>query len=278
MRGSAHIAVQDRLLAEEERRNGRPIDRPSPWMLERETQEYALADGVVVLSSFAKQTFEAQGFPPERLHVLPLGVDSEAFQIPPALVAARNDRIRRGDPLRALYAGALSFRKGLRDLLSTAALTTDIPCEFRLAGGQMPETAQAMATAGPNVIRLGHVPQAMLPAQYWDADLFIFPTIEDGFGVVLPQAQAAGLPLIATDHCAAPDLVENGRNGWVFPIRAPERLAAQLRWCHEHRQAFTDIASDVCTRFRPRTWAAVAADFERTASPNLSRTREVSCS
>ncbi|MDB6138342.1 MAG: glycosyltransferase, partial [Verrucomicrobiaceae bacterium] len=63
-RGSAHIRTQKRLLEAEGRRAGRPIDMPSAYILAREEQEYALADGVVVLSSFSRESFIQQGYPP----------------------------------------------------------------------------------------------------------------------------------------------------------------------------------------------------------------------
>ena len=61
MRGSAHIREQDRILAEEEERIGRRIERPNRWMIDREEREYTLTDRIVVLSSFAYRSFLAAG-------------------------------------------------------------------------------------------------------------------------------------------------------------------------------------------------------------------------
>ena len=62
MRGSAHIRVQGQILEQEEARTGCRIDRPSPWMIAREEREYGLADRIVVLSTFAFQSFLEQEF------------------------------------------------------------------------------------------------------------------------------------------------------------------------------------------------------------------------
>jgi glycosyltransferase involved in cell wall biosynthesis len=263
MRGSAHIEVQDEILRDEEARTGVAIDRPSPWMKARELREYALANRVLVLSTYAKRTFESRGYPADRLLTLPLGVDVRAFRPSPGVVEARARRIRAGAPLRVLYAGALSLRKGLWDLAEAARRLVDVPIEFRLAGTMLAEAEAAVAGMGAAARPVGKIDQRELPAVYWDADVFVFPTLEDGFGLVLTQAQAAGLPVLSTDHSAAPDLIRDGVDGWILPIRSPELLASRLRWCHEQRESLATMATGVANAFRPRDWSRVAEDFER---------------
>ena len=75
MRGSAHIRTQAELLAEEEARTGTRIDKPGEWIIGRETREYGLVDRVVVLSSFARDSFQAEGVPADKIRLLPLGAD-----------------------------------------------------------------------------------------------------------------------------------------------------------------------------------------------------------
>jgi glycosyltransferase involved in cell wall biosynthesis len=262
MRGSAHIRAQDRLLSDEERRAGVRMDRPSEWMIRRETEEYARADRIVVLSSFARRTFVEEGCDPSVISVLPLGVDVEAFRVTPAARDARTARILGGGRLRVLYVGALSFRKGLLDLVRAAELLRGEPVEFTLVGPRMAESERLLATAGANVRLLPKRPQAGLPEAYAEADLFVFPTIEDGFGMVLTQAKAAGLPILTTDHCAGSDLVTDGRDGWIVPIRDAQALADRLRWCTAHRPAVADMARAVEVDYLPRSWDRVAQDFE----------------
>jgi glycosyltransferase involved in cell wall biosynthesis len=265
MRGSAHVLEQDRVLREEEGRTGVTLDRPSPWMIAREQREYELADRVLVLSTFARRSFEARGVSAARLLVLPLGVDTEAFRPPAGVIAARLRRLRAGEPLRVLYAGALSFRKGCWDLVAMARMLTDRDIEVRLAGPAMSETEALIRSAPPNVVCLGKIPQHDLPAVYWDADVFVFPTLEDGFGLVLTQARAAGLPVICTDHCAGPDLIDEGRDGWVLPIRSPESFADRLRWCDDHREDLAGMAAEIARSRPPSDWSTVAAEFARQA-------------
>lgn len=265
MRGSAHIVAQDRLLADEEVRTSMPIERPDAWMLAREQREYAMADRILVLSSFARDSFAAEGCASSRLAVLPLGVDVAAFRPSDEIRAARAQRIRSGQPLRVLYVGTLSARKGLVDLVETATRLTGERIEFRLVGAETPESRVLLARAGANVTRAGKVAQSDLPSVYHQSDVFLFPTIEDGFGLVLTQAKAAGLPIICTNHCAGPDLLTEGQDGWVVPIRSPEAMVERLRWCDRHRDRLALMADAVAATYRPPDWQAVAADFARLA-------------
>lgn len=260
MRGSAHIREQSELLEAEEQRLGMSIERPSPWMVAREEREYALADRIVVLSTFARTTFERRGVTASRLSVLPLGVDTAAFGVDAEVRERRAARVLEGRPLRVVYAGALSAQKGLLDLLEAARRCADLPIVFELVGAALPEMAGPLAARPGNVVVTGAVDQGALPAVYAAADLFVFPTIQDGFGMVLSQAAAAGLPILCSTNCAGPELIAAGAPGWVVPIRRPDLLADRLRWCHEHRPALAEM---VRTTFVPhvRSWRDVAEDF-----------------
>ena len=275
MRGSSHISVQRRLLDEESRRVGANLDRPSDWMVARERREYQLADRIVVLSSFSAETFVDQGVAPDRLDLLPLGVDVESFRPRIEVFAARAERVRRGDALNVLYVGALSYRKGLFDLLHVARSMTASAVRFTLVGNVMPEVQPLMESLPANVDVKGKVPQPDLPQIYTRADLFLFPTIEDGFPAVLAQAQAAGLPIITTPNGAGRDIVRTERDGWIVPIRSPQAIVDRLEWCGTNRAALAEMAADAGRVGPARTWDQAAEQFEH-ACTRQARSRKVS--
>jgi glycosyltransferase involved in cell wall biosynthesis len=262
MRGSAHISAQSRLLREEEVRAGVPLDRPSRWMTERERREYDLADKIVVLSTFAKRSFEVEGIHASKVAVLPLGVDVRAFRPSPEAIARRQQRLRSGAPLHVLFVGALSYQKGLLDLASAIDTLAAGPFRFTLVGPVTPEAAGVASRLKHRAAIVGKMAQQALPPVYEDADVFLFPTIQDGFGMVLTQAKAAGLPVLATTNCAALDLVTPGRDGWILPIRDVAAIVHQLRWCDAHRDEVARMTAEVYERFQPRDWMSVADDFE----------------
>jgi glycosyltransferase involved in cell wall biosynthesis len=104
--------------------------------------------------------------------------------------------------------------------------------------------------------------EADLPASYNGADLFLFPTIEDGFAVVLAQAKAAALPILTTPHSAGLDLVTPGQDGWIVPVRQPAAIVERLSWCSANRPIVARVVKQVYDTFRPRDWNQVATHFE----------------
>ena len=81
-RGSCHIRDQYLELCKEGKRAGVPIDKPSPWMMRRELNEYKRADKIVTLSSFAQQTFIRRGYTDEKIQLLPLGANTHVQTSP----------------------------------------------------------------------------------------------------------------------------------------------------------------------------------------------------
>jgi len=193
---------------------------------------------------------------------LPLGVDVQAFQPASAEAATRAQRIRAGVPLRVLYVGTLSMRKGLLDLEAALDRLPDVPLDVRLVGTVMPEAVGVLSRLGSRVVHRDAVPQRELPAEYHAADVFVFPTLEDGFGLVLTQAKAAGLPVLCTTNCAGADLIRHGEDGWIVPVRSPGAIAGRLRWCHAEREPFALMAERAASVFRPRDWTTVGREFD----------------
>jgi len=259
-RSSSHIRAQAELLETEERRAGRPIDRPSAWMIHREEREYAKADVIVTLSGFAARTFNGTGYE-DKVVMVPLGVDVSNFRPTADKLEARRQRILNGTKLRVLFVGTKSYRKGLLDLAQIARTLAGW-FEFRFVG---PEETQARALLNElrtHVELVPAMPEAQLREAYEWGDVFVFPTVEDGFAAVLTQAYAAGLPILATTNCGAPDFIRDEETGWILPIRASGRFVERLEWCHRHRTALADTVTRIAHEFHPRTWDDMASDLE----------------
>jgi glycosyltransferase involved in cell wall biosynthesis len=263
VRASAHIRAQDELLREEERRTGTPLDRPSPWMVAREEREYGLADAIRVLSSFAYQTFLAQGIPANKVKLIVSGVQTEAFRASPADLDARCARIVSGAPLRVLNVGTFAYRKGVWDTATIIQALGSARFEYRFVGPVAAEAAGLAARLQASATFVPKQRQSELPAAYAWGDIFMLPTIEDGFPAVLAQAAAAGLPVLTTPNGAGGDLVHDAENGWVLPIRSPQRFVERLQWADTHRHELAKMVRTSQARFRVRDSSTVAAEFEQ---------------
>jgi len=262
VRASAHIRTQARILEEEECRTGTRLDRPSPWIIAREEREYRLADRILLLSSFAQNSMIDEGVDAAKLRLLPLGARLDQFRPLPEVMEARCARILSGQPLRILWVGTLCYRKGMLDMLEILRSPEHERFQFRFVGPVPKETKKLVKSLHPLAEIVSKQPQHELPRWYAEGDLFVLPTLEDGFPVVLAQANAAGLPVLTTPNCCGPDLVREGWTGWVLPIRSPQAFTERLHWCDSHREELAEMVRRTYYQFQPRTWADVAADFE----------------
>lgn len=259
VRGSCHIRHQDRLLREEEARAATPIDRPSAWRIAREEREYSLADRVCVLSEFARRSFVEEGLAPGRVWLNPLALPVERFTASPDALAARTARLRGGGPLRVLTVGHVSYRKGLLDLLATARRLRADEVTFRWVGQVLPEAQRALDHLPAHVDLRPPCPQTEVAVHLAWADLFLLPTIEDGFAVVLAEALAAGVPILTTPNSGGPDLLaHDARSGWLVPIRDPEAMATQLRAIQADRDDLRRRAAELAGHPPRRSWQNVA--------------------
>ena len=239
VRGSSHICFQRRILDDEEKRAGRKIDKPSNWMIMRELQEYWASDLIICLSQFALESFIGEGVPKERLLLNPLGVQQTLFAAAERVLQERRKRILKGK-LRVLTTGTFSLRKGALDYLDIAEKMGG-QFEFVFRGDVAPD-ARYLQSKAEKVIRfLPRVDQHKLPEDYFRADLFLFPTLEDGYAAVLAQASTTGLPILATTNCGARDFLTEGKDAWIFPIRRPDLIIQRLEWCDQNRDKLAKV-------------------------------------
>ncbi len=275
MRGSSHIRTQSNILEEEMRRTGISIDRPSPWMIAREEREYALADKICVLSQFCRDTFIEQGISMQKLSILLLGAAREVFRPIECVVEERYARILSGQPLRVLYVGALSFRKGFFDMERILGRIDRNRFQFRFVGPcahELREFLKRPSFCGTEIVP--KQPQDQLPVHYAWADIFIFPTLEEGYPQVLAQAAVSGLPILTTLNGAGSDIVKNGKTGWILPIREPEKFVQCLNECDNQRRHLAEITRFIYQEFKPRYASDVAADFEKICTEELEKIRD----
>jgi len=189
-------------------------------------RECALADRIVVNSSWSRDALLQEGVAADKIRIVPL-----AYEQPPGSTAFRRrypSAFDRARPLRVLFLGQVNLRKGVAPLLDAIRLLKDEPVEFTIVGPlqiAIPEDLRS----DRRVRWHGPAPRAATGGFYRDADVFLFPTFSDGFGLTQLEAQAWKLPVIATRFCG--EVVEHGRIGWILPAITPQSMADMLRAC-----------------------------------------------
>ena len=187
-------------------------------------RECALADLIVVNSNWSRDALLGEGPAAEKIHVIPLAyetcTDARSFQrlYPRAFSAER--------PLRVLFLGQINLRKGVRELLEAVHLLQGEPVEFWFVG--------PIQTAVTHELRLhpqcrwfSVAPRGKVDSYYRDSDVFILPTLSDGFGLTQLEAQSWKLPVIASRYCG--EVVRDGVNGVLLEEVSGVAIANVLR-------------------------------------------------
>lgn len=211
---------------------------------ERRQQEIALADVIVANSRLTAQSHVRAGADPARMRVVPLAG-------PPPLANLHQPDPRA--PLRVLWASGVTFRKGAHHFFDAwKRLAAGAHAQADMFGGlKMPA---ALLAGLPEGLRFhGSVTQSALFAAMARADVLVFPTLSDGFGMVVSEALAHGVPVIVSDQAGAADRIEPGVNGFVFPAGDVAQLHRLLQWCLDEREALIRMraaASDSAARWQ----------------------------
>lgn len=216
--------------------------------LERKDAELAEAELLVVPSSFVVRSLELAPVRPNRVLVVPYGCG-----VPWHGPVGRR---RADEPLRILFAGTLGQRKGLADLFD-ALDRLAVPHELTLAGPcpwpDCPPLRRALER--PRRRWLGAVPHETLMALMRQHHVLVLPSLIEGLSLVLAEALANALPLVATTHSGAAELVSaDGVEGFVVPIRDPDRIADRLTFLYEHEDVRIAMADAARRRAAQLSW------------------------
>ena len=231
--GSLHQRAERRLLEEEAQLQGLPleIEFAPEWIIEKEDQEFHAADGILVLSEAAKRTLVEEGIDERKVFVNACGVDLSQF------VPAAKDKVdEHGRPVfRIIYCGNISLRKGVHYLLQAFVELRLDNAELWLVGSApAPAYARLISKHCTDKVRfLGTFAQGDLQPIYAQGSVCVLPSLADGFGMVVPQAMACGLPVIVTENVGAADIVQDGVEGFVVPIRDVAALKERLLVLYE---------------------------------------------
>ncbi len=225
--GNSHPDNFWEIIAEEHRRWDCPYP---PVALHHSARSRAMmekVDFVLSPSSFVTRSFLARGFSPDQIIPSIYPVDLSCFT--PSSVPRPASR-----PLTVTTTGTLSLRKGTPYLLEA----------FRLVLKKHPTARLRLTKSISDNIRpvldrysdlpidwIPHLGHAALAESLRQADIFVLPSLEDGFARTVTEALACGLPVITTPNTGASDCIQPGLNGEIVPIRDPAAIAnAILQW------------------------------------------------
>ncbi len=236
-----------------------PYAEPN-WKQTRKDAELALADVIVVASEWARKSLRlsdaAAGTP-----VIAVPYGTPVDEILPRSKAPDG-------PFTILFAGQIGLRKGvphlieawetlkLRDARLWMAGSVDLPREYR-------------SEHAASFEHLGALPRAELIEVMKKVDLFVFPSLADGFGLVIGEAMAAGVPVLTTNNTGGPELITNGVEGWCVQAHEVAPLIERIEWAHQHRDELYRMSQLARQRAEQWTWADYRRKLIAELTPHL---------
>lgn len=212
----------------------------------RRDSELELADIIRCNSSFTKRTLVAAGIAENKMSVIPLGF--------PNVVSANKNR--QNDKVIFLNAGTQNVRKALHILYLAwrKGNFKEQEAELWLIGKMtLPENLRR-GLPGKVVIK-DSIPREELMALYHKADVFILPTLADGFGMVISEAMSRGVPVITTENSGGPDIITHQKDGIIIPAGDEHAILAAMRWCIDNKHRLQEMGKAALEKAKSWQWS-----------------------
>lgn len=250
-----YLATEELLRAERDRWpgaiEGPPHSEPG-WKRRRKDRELELATKVSVASTFTKESLE-------RLDVrAPIVVAPYGF--PTAQFSLRERR--PAGPFTVLVVGAHNLLKGTPYLLEAWKRAAIPNAELHLVG-RMALTKSFLDDYAGAFIHSPPIPRSALQERYAAADVLVFPTLGDGFGIVIQEAMCTGTPVITTPCGGGPECITDGEDGWIVPARDIDALVERMRACASDRDRTFAVGQAARKRAERSTWLEAGAALLR---------------
>jgi glycosyltransferase involved in cell wall biosynthesis len=229
--------------------------------LERKDSELTLASAVLVASTFAGNSLKLVPGKAPTVLVLPYAAvgDHNSDGQPEAGQGVPENA---SGPLKVLYVGSLTQRKGLAYLLDAVeALRPHV--NLTLVGREAVEGCAPLRRA---LSRSTWIPSLSRPAilqQMRRHDVLVLPSLFEGFGLVLVEALSQGLPIIATNHTGAPDVIQDGKEGFIVPIRSAEAIQSALEALIRDRALLRDMQMAAAQTAQQLSWRSYRLKLAR---------------
>jgi len=211
--------------------------------LQRKDSELSLADRIIVPSTNVKRSLEGVVSDLSRVHVVPFGSPTEYFHPMP----------RSNASFTVLFVGQISPRKGVHYLLE-AWNSLKLPKARLLLFGSNGFPKGWLEKNLGSADYQNSIPHSELGNIYQQADVFAFPSLVEGLALVQLEAMACGLPIITTINAGGDDLITDGEEGFIIPIRDVEALKEKILWSFEHKDALREMGGAARRKAESFSW------------------------
>lgn len=247
--GSMHILEQEKVLCEEFEKAGVRAPLITACNKEKMLQEYEETDIIALPSRHVYESFVARGISVHKLLKIPYGVHIRDFSLP---------RTGVPDKFRLLFVGQVGVQKGIHYLLEAWSKLKFRPneAELLLVGDLMADGKMLLKPyrLDQTIVVKGPVRHAELAEIYRSASLFVLPSVQDGLAMVIGEAMASGLPVLATKRTGCSEIIQHGVHGLVIDHGNADLIAEKILWCFENRDACLLMGRSAREQIANFTW------------------------
>jgi glycosyltransferase involved in cell wall biosynthesis len=249
--GHIHEQLSEKILIEDEYINpefkGFTASNDGIVISNERLEEPKLADHIIVGSTFSKRSLINIGISESKITVIPYGYNENRYKLPLEK--------KLTEKFRVLFVGGVSQRKGIKYLLEAFKnLNLKNNVELIIVGGSLIPETTLLAPYKGLYTRIPWVSDKELPSYFQKADIFVLPSIVEGFGIVLLEAMASGLPVITTHNTGGPDIIREGVDGFIVPIRDVEALQNRIYELYSNRALCRTMGINAAKQARKFTW------------------------
>lgn len=237
----------------------------SPEKLARQDEELRMADRIFVASRFTAHTLKDFPSALAPVEILPFG-------FPPA-IAQRDYNVSMTEkkPLKLLFVGGLSQRKGIANLFA-AVQGLERYIDLTIVGLKDSNHCPTLDAALQKHLWIPTLPHAEVLELMRKNDVLIFPSLFEGFGLVITEAMSQGMPVITTDRTAGPDLIEHGRNGWLIQAGSTTAIREALEELLSKPKAVIEAGHEAIETAKKRPWSVYQKELTTLiATPHVYR-------
>lgn len=225
--------------------------------------EAKLADYHIVASSYSTKALEYENIPLDNIYRVPYGVDKNKF--------LDSQRVYDGKTINVLFVGEVNQRKGIKQLLDAAKDINMPNVVFNIVGAGREYCKDLYEPYKKYVNFLGRVPFEELLNQFQTSHIFVFPTMGEGFGLVLLEAMAAGLPVITTANCGGSDIVTEGEDGFLISVGDVKALKEHIMWFLHNPKEAEEMSKHAVAKAKQYTWTAYEDGIRKCINDILSK-------
>jgi alpha-maltose-1-phosphate synthase len=243
---SAHIQEQSNILAEEYKEFLNKKFSIDQKVIDYKIGEYENANFILTPSSFVKKSFEKFNF--SNIKILELAADTSLFY-------PINEIKKNKNTFDIIFIGNISVRKGLHYLIKAFNNFKHPNKKLHIVGSQTGDKDFFYdMIKDERIVVYGHVSQEKLNKIINKCKVNVLPSIEDGFGLVVPQTAAAGCPSIVSENAGASDIVKKNKSGFSITARNSSSITEKLQLLADDKNLLNEMSQNALNNSKINSW------------------------